>query len=274
MADIERIIDADAMSLRQRFPDLGRKTYIMGILNVTPDSFSDGGRFSSSKQAVAAAQAMVVDGADIIDIGGESTRPGARAISAQEELDRVLPTIEALVADKTPALLSIDTTKADVARAAVEAGAHMVNDVSAMTFDAAMPATVAELEVPVVLSHTRDRPEVMQKGNLKYAGGVVASVGASLRRSVQVAMAAGVAPQNIVVDPGIGFGKTVDDNLELLRNLSALRGLVDAEEGLPVLVGPSRKSFLGALTDRPIDHRMVATMAVVARSVSTGADFV
>jgi len=278
MADIQRIIDARAMSLRQRFPDLGRKTHIMGILNVTPDSFSDGGLYASSPQAVEAAQAMAAAGADIIDIGGESTRPGARAIGAQEEIDRVLPAIEALVAAQTPALLSIDTTKADVARAAVGAGVHMVNDISAMTFDAEMPALVAALEVPVVLSHTRDRPEVMQKGDLRYEGGVVASVTASLRASIRTPVSAGVQPRNIIIDPGIGFGKTVTDNLELLRNLSVLRaskGLgLPASLDVPVLVGPSRKSFLGTLTGRGVEHRMAATMATVALSVSTGADFV
>ena len=241
----------------------------MGVLNVTPDSFSDGGRFLTVDGVVAAARQMRQDGADIIDVGGESTRPGAPAVSMRDELARVLPVIEAIVADDIGVIVSVDTTKATVARAAVEAGAQMVNDISAMTFDPAMADTVASLAVPAILSHTRDRPEVMQKGDLRYDGGVVASVVDALGASVERAKRAGIDPQAIVLDPGIGFGKTVEDNLALIRNLPALAAL-----GCPTLVGTSRKTFLGKLTGRPVGERMVATMASVALAVSYGVDVV
>ena len=262
--------DARWMNLATMFPDLGRRTHIMAVLNATPDSFSDGGRFSGSSAAIDAAQAMLEAGADIVDIGGESTRPGAPAVSADAELYRVMPIVEGLVrAGIGDRKLSIDTTKAAVARAAVQAGTHLVNDISAMTFDPAMASTVAALGVPVVLSHTRDRPEVMQKGDLTYADGVVSAVSRSLREAMDRATAAGVGADQLIVDPGIGFGKTVEDNLELLRHIEALRAL-----GCPVLVGTSRKSFLGKLTGRPVQDRVTATMATVALSIAHGADFV
>ena len=252
------------------FPDLGKRTHIMGILNVTPDSFSDGGQFGSARAAAAAALTMVEAGADIIDIGGESTRPGAPGVSEREELERVIPVIDAITeAGIDSHRLSIDTTKAAVARAAVERGAALINDISAMTFDSRMVSTVAELGVPVVLSHTRDRPEVMQKGDLSYAGGVIRAVTAVLADAADRARRAGVASDAIIVDPGIGFGKTVDDNLALLRDLRAIEAL-----GYPVLVGTSRKTFLGKLTGRPVDQRLAATLASVTMAVAYGAQFV
>ena len=262
--------DAPVMTRSAFGAELGVRTHIMGVLNVTPDSFSDGGRYGSVAAAVAAAQTMVEEGADVIDIGGESTRPGAPAVSAEAELARVIPVIEALAsAGVGQTTISIDTTKAEVAEAAVGVGAGLVNDISAMTFDPAMAATVARLDVPVVLSHTRDRPEVMQKGDLRYEGGVVAAVRSALAAALEDAKAAGVAMDRVIVDPGIGFGKTVEDNLRLLRDLEPLRSL-----GCPVLVGTSRKSFLGRITGRPVEQRLTATVASVALAVAAGADIV
>lgn len=258
------------MDVQTMFPDLGRRTHIMGVLNATPDSFSDGGRYPDTAAAVDSAHQMIEQGADIIDIGGESTRPRAPQVDVATELSRVIPIIEGLrAAGIGDARLSIDTTKAAVAREAVAAGAHLVNDISAMTFDPEMPAALAALGVPVVLSHTRGRPEVMQQGDLTYEGGVVAAVTAALAKAIAAAEGAGISGDKVIIDPGIGFGKTVDDNLHLLRDLRALRRL-----GCPVLVGTSRKTFLGALTGRPVGERLTATMATVALSVASGADFV
>lgn len=251
-------------------PELGRRTHIMGILNVTPDSFSDGGRLTTVDAAVQAARQMRREGADIIDIGGESTRPGAERVSTEDELSRVLPVIEALGPDRDVGLkISIDTTKAAVARRAVEAGAHIVNDISAMTFDPDMPALVGALGVPVVLCHTRGRPDVMQQGDLAYAGGVVSAVRTALATAIETAKAAGVDGADIFIDPGIGFGKTLEDNLALIRGLGALRAL-----GCPVLVGTSRKRFLGTLTGREVHERGAATLASVSASIAYGADVV
>lgn len=247
------------------WPELGQRTLVMGVLNVTPDSFSDGRPNDDADRAVARGVALVEAGADVVDVGGESTRPGAPAVSADDELARVLPVIEGLMAAGVERI-SIDTTKAIVARRAVEAGACIVNDISAMTFDPAMAETVAAAGAPIVLSHTRDRPEAMQLGDLTYEGGVVAAVHAALAAAVEAARSAGIT--SWMVDPGIGFGKTVEQNLELLRNLSAFEDLG------PVLVGTSRKSFLGKITGRPVDQREDATAATVALSVSTGASMV
>lgn len=240
----------------------------MGILNATPDSFSDGRPGEDVADRVARGVALVAAGADVVDVGGESTRPGAPAVSAEEEAARVLPVIAGLVAAGVERI-SIDTTKASVARRAVEAGACLVNDVSALTFDPAMASTVASLSVAVVLSHTRGRPDVMQKGNLDYEGGVVQSVRRSLAESLATATAAGVAADAVILDPGIGFGKTVEQNLALLRDLGALASL-----GAPVLVGTSRKAFIGALTGKPVEERALGTAATVALSVASGAAMV
>ena len=258
------------MKLREMLPELGQRTHIMGILNVTPDSFSDGGRLLTAAAAIEAARSLRAEGADIIDVGGESTRPGARPVHEDEEMARVLPVLEGLWADREDGmLLSVDTTKASVAEAAVAAGAHIVNDISAMTFDPQMAPTVARLGVPVVLSHTRARPHVMQKGDLAYDEGVVEAVRTALNDAIEGAIDAGIARDDIVVDPGIGFGKTLEDNLRLLRRLDALAGF-----GHPVLVGTSRKTFLGTLTGQPVEERMAATIASVVYAIGRGADIV
>lgn len=255
-------------SLANHFLDLGQRTLVMGVLNITPDSFSDGGRFDGPKAAIEAAVQLQKDGADIIDVGGESTRPGAPSISAEEEIDRVLPVIEGL-ADRAIRAISIDTTKATVAQAAIRAGAMMVNDISGFAFDPDMPEVVARARVCAVLSHTRAHPTVMQEGELYYEGGVVEGVRRFLMNAVAKARAAAIPTEALAVDPGIGFGKTVDQNLALLRALRTLK-----VEGCPVLVGTSRKSFLGHLTGRPIEEREMATAASVALSVQAGADIV
>ncbi|MBI2377766.1 MAG: dihydropteroate synthase [Deltaproteobacteria bacterium] len=255
------------MGWRDVFPELSRRTLLMGVVNVTPDSFSDGGRFLEASAAIAHGRALADEGADIVDIGGESTRPGSTSISVEEELRRVLPVVEEL-AKVTHARVSIDTTKAEVARRAIEAGASIVNDVSGGTFDEALLADVSRAGALVVLMHTRARPSGMQRGSWEYEGGVVAAVRKHLAGSVEVARAAGIAPDEISVDPGIGFGKTVAENLELLRALRTF-----AELGV-VLVGTSNKSFLGALTGREVEARGFATAASVALAISSGADIV
>jgi len=240
------------------------RPYVMGILNVTPDSFSDGGRFLDLGLALDHASQMVAEGADLIDIGGESTRPGAPRITAEEELDRVLPVVEALRREfDLP--LSVDTTKSSVARAAVAAGADFVNDISGLTFDDKMAATVAETGAGVFVMHTSGRPDVMQQ-HTDYRD-VVAEVAAALKTSVELAEAAGIIRENIAVDPGIGFGKDVAGNLELLRCTADFVAL-----GRPVLLGTSRKSFIGrVLGQESPGDRLAGTLATVALGYAGGA---
>jgi len=257
-----------APSLRALLPDLGRRTLVMGVLNVTPDSFSDGGCHADPEVAIEAGVRMFAAGAALVDVGGESTRPGAEPVSVEEELARVLPVIEGLAGFGFEGI-SVDTTKAEVARQAVEAGARMVNDISALSFDPAMPATVAALGVPVVLSHTRGSPKTMQQGVIEYEGGVVQAVKDALAEALELALDVGVGQGQILLDPGIGFGKTLEHNLELLRGLGELRCL-----GQPVLVGTSRKTFIGTLTGKAAAARDAGTAATVALSVQYGADIV
>lgn len=237
---------------------------IMGILNVTPDSFSDGGRFLAPEAAVAQARVMVADGADILDIGGESTRPGAVEVPIDEEIARVVPVIAALRDGGVRVPISVDTRKAAVARAAVLAGADIVNDVSAMLFDPAMAETVADLQCPVVLMHAQGLPDTMQK-NPHYED-VVAEVISHLAARIEVARATGIDEARIVVDPGIGFGKTQEHNIALLRNLHRLHDL-----GCPVMLGASRKRFIGTITGaEAADARMPGSVAVALFGVTQG----
>jgi dihydropteroate synthase len=237
---------------------------IMGILNTTPDSFSDGGKSFDPGRAFDNAMQMAADGADIIDIGGESTRPGAALISADAELERVMPVIERLAGElRCP--ISVDTWKSAVAAAALVAGAEIVNDISGFTFDPLMAAVVAEHGAGVVLMHTRGTPENMQQ-DTGYSD-MMAEISAALLGSLSVARAAGIASDCIAIDPGIGFGKDVAGNMELVRRLGELSGF-----GLPILVGPSRKGFIGTVLGRTAaDDRLFGTAAVVALSVSHGA---
>jgi len=242
------------------------RTLVMGVLNVTPDSFSDGGRFIDAKIATSHALQMIKDGADIIDIGGESTRPGSDRISAQEELDRVLPVISALV--DSGVAISIDTMRAEVARQAIEAGACMVNDVSGGKSDPTILDYVASLNSPYILMHWRGPSNIMN--TLTDYDDVVADVTAEIGKQVDVAVAAGIARERIVIDPGIGFAKTVDQNWPILKHLDVLEGL-----GLPILMGASRKKFLGELlavdgVARDSDERESATTAISTLMAARG----
>lgn len=236
---------------------------IMGVLNVTPDSFSDGGQYFETDEAVRQGLAMQEQGAAILDIGGESTKPGSFAVSAEEELQRIIPVIKGL-RRKTDRPLSVDTNKAVVAREAIAAGVNYINDISGLTFDPEMAAVASETGAGLFLMHTRGRPEVMQQYT-DYED-LVTEVADSLRKSTELALQAGVAADRIAIDPGIGFGKSVTGNLELLNHLESLSRL-----GYPVLLGTSRKSFIGKILNRddPQD-RLFGTLATIVLGVSQG----
>jgi dihydropteroate synthase len=244
--------------------DFSSRTHIMGILNVTPDSFSDGGKFADPKRAVDWALKMIDDGADIIDIGGESTRPGSDSVPVEEELRRVLPVIEEL-SKRTLIPISIDTCKSEVAEKALQSGACMVNDISGLSFDPGMISTIARNEASVVVMHMRGTPKTMQQEPVY--DDVVREVTQFLEHQCGKAITAGIS--QIVVDPGLGFGKTLQHNIALMQNLSSFQKL-----GRPVLVGPSRKSFLGAILDLPVDERLEGTAAAVALCIRNGASIV
>ena len=238
---------------------------VMGVLNVTPDSFSDGGRFAAAEEAVRHALQMAEAGAAIIDIGGESTRPGAAGISEQEELDRVLPVIEA-VCRESGVPVSIDTSKPGVMRAAVAGGAAMINDVFALQTDGALDAAV-DLQVPVCLMHMQGKPRTMQR-EPRYDD-VVAEVTQFLAGRVRECREAGLAEDLLVIDPGFGFGKTPAHNIDLLANLRQLQAV-----GRPILIGVSRKSTLGEITGRDVNRRMAASLAAAVMAVAAGASIV
>jgi len=235
----------------------------MGVVNVTPDSFSDGGRFLAPDRAIAHARELAGDGAHLLDVGGESTRPGAREVSAEEELARVAPVLEGI--RDVDAAISIDTSKAAVAVASLDAGAEIVNDVTALRHDPVLAGLCAERECTVVLMHMQGTPRTMQE-NPTYDD-VVDDVKAFLAERIEFAVGEGIAEERIWVDPGIGFGKTVDHNLELLRRLAELREL-----GRPVVVGSSRKRFIGELTGREVDDRLGGTIASNVLALRAGAD--
>jgi len=237
---------------------------VVGIVNVTPDSFSDGGRYMEPNAAVARALELEREGASYIDVGGESTRPGAEPVSAAEELRRVMPVIEGLRATGLRAAISIDTSKVAVARAAIAAGASLVNDVTAFRAEPELASLVAELEVDCCLMHMRGDPRTMQR-EVHYDD-VVAEVLEFLEQRVGHALAAGIARERITIDPGIGFGKSVEHNLELLSRLEEITAL-----GLPVLIGTSRKSFLGVVTGKPSDDRLPGTIATCVMAFERGA---
>ncbi|MEW6424488.1 MAG: dihydropteroate synthase [Bacillota bacterium] len=246
---------------------IGERTLVMGILNVTPDSFSDGGLYFDPERAVERAWQMVEEGADIIDLGGESTRPGVvpphpgyDPVEPAEELRRILPVLEKLILQKLPAPVSIDTTKAVVARAALAAGAHIVNDQTALRADPQMAAVVADYGVPVILMHNRSGTEYRD---------LLGEIVSYFRESIAIGERAGISRQQMIIDPGFGFGKTVEQNLEVLRRLNELACL-----GLPVLVGTSRKSIIGKTLNLPVDQRVEGTAATVALAIAGGADIV
>ena len=254
---------------------IGERTLIMGILNVTPDSFSDGGAFFSRDKAIAHAEQMIAEGADIVDVGGESTRPGgANIVSAAEELDRVLPVIEQL-AKRFDVPISVDTTKAVVAHAALEAGAAIVNDVSALRFEPEIADQVAKSSAGLVLMHSRGTPGALH--GLEPVADIIQEVTSGLRSSIKIAEGRGVKRESIGIDPGIGFGKSQEQNIELIAKLDQL---VAAFPDLPVLIGTSRKSFLGRiLADKngnppPSEERLHATMASTVIAILKGAHIV
>jgi dihydropteroate synthase len=235
---------------------LGKRTLIMGVLNVTPDSFSDGGLFFDKDEAIAQGEALAASGADIIDVGGESTRPFSQAVPVEEEIRRVVPVIEKLTTSVSVPI-SIDTSKAEVARRAIAVGASIVNDIGALTLDPAMAEVVVDTGVPVILMHMKGTPNNMQAD--PFYEDVVADVKDFLANAIHRATQAGIARNKIIVDPGIGFGKTLTDNLLLIKNLSAFYALE-----APVLIGPSRKSFIASLLGDDKERREVGTQATVA----------
>lgn len=260
------------LRLKSRTLLLGKRTLVMGVLNITPDSFSDGGAHLDSEAAMARALQIERDGADILDVGGESTRPGAAAISADEELRRILPVIKNL-RGKLHIPISVDTQKAEVAQAALEAGAEILNDVSALRADAGLANIAAQARAPIILMHMRGVPRTMQRG--PFARDVIRDVMTGLRKALSAAKRAGIAKSQILLDPGIGFGKTHRQNFEILARLPELARL-----GYPLVIGTSRKAFLGkALAqagepDLPAGERMLGTAATVTASILGGAHIV
>ncbi|MFZ1985175.1 MAG: dihydropteroate synthase [Desulfatitalea sp.] len=253
---------------------LGQRTAIMGIVNVTPDSFSDGGRFYGADAAVAQAERLARDGADLIDIGGESTRPFAREVSAEEEIARVVPIIQRL-AERISVPISIDTTKADVAEAALAAGASMINDISALGMDARLAAVAARHQVPVVLMHMKGSPRTMQVDPVY--DDLIGEVHGYLQAAMARAIAAGIAADHIIIDPGIGFGKTLTHNLQLIQKLALF-----ADLGAPILIGPSRKAFIRKILSDALQTEIAAdrpevetgTQATLAMAIVNGAHIV
>ncbi len=244
----------------------GPGPFLMGVLNTTPDSFSDGGRFADAGAAVQRALSLEAEGADLVDVGGESTRPGAAPVPAEEEIRRVVPVVRRLRAEAPSLPISVDTSKPEVARAALDAGADLVNDVRGLSAPG-MAELVASLRVPVVIMHMRGTPADM--GSRAVYGDVVAEVAAELAGALARAERAGVARERVILDPGIGFAKNAEHNLALLAGLARLRSL-----GRPLLVGPSRKSFIGKLTGAPVHDRLPGTLAAVSACVLAGAEFV
>ena len=255
------------LNIRDRAFNWGKRTYIMGILNVTPDSFSDGGEFDTVETALDRAKEMINNGADIIDIGGESTRPNAEAVSIDEELDRVIPVIRQLRQASTIPI-SIDTTKAEVAKSAIAAGADIVNDISGATYDETMLSTVAQLNVPIILMHIRGTPKTMQ--SMTQYQDVVTEILDFLKIQIAKAIACGIERSNIIIDPGIGFAKTANQSLELLQRQAELKML-----NLPILVGVSRKSFMRPILNKDnAKERVWGTAAACYGAIARGADII
>jgi dihydropteroate synthase len=245
---------------------LGKRTLVMGVLNITPDSFSDGGLFLEPAKAIEHGLLMAKQGADIIDVGGESSRPGADAVPLDEELRRIIPVIAGL-ASRLEIPVSVDTYKAQVAEQAIEAGAQMINDISGLSFDPQMPAVAARFDTPLIIMHIKGNPKTMQQA--PHYDNVMGEIIASMRAGIERAERAGVDPHQVIVDPGIGFGKRVQDNLSILKRLDELAVLER-----PILIGTSRKSFIGAVLKQEVDQRMIGTLATVAVSVLKGAHIV
>ncbi len=268
---IDRLLEADACRewtwrMRGRELRAGGRPLVMGVINVTPDSFSDGGAYQDTACAVDRGLKMVSAGADLLDVGGESTRPGAARVSIEEECERVLPVIRGL-SRQCDVSISIDTSRAAVAREAIQAGARIVNDISGLNFDTEMAAVVAQDHAGLVVMHMQGTPGTMQEAPV-YED-IVGEVLMSLRRSLETAEQGGIRPEQVAVDPGIGFGKRLEHNLVLLARLGSFRAL-----GRPILVGVSRKSFLGELTGEPVERRLAASLGAAIGAVERGASIV
>jgi dihydropteroate synthase len=274
---------SDSLQIGNHPFNWGSRTYVMGILNVTPDSFSGDGLLALSEDeargenaALQQAREFLADGADILDVGGESTRPGSQPVTADEELERVIPVITAIAEESPDVLISIDTYKAGVAEEAFKAGAHILNDVWGLRADPELASVAARQKAPVILMHNRSNPasvEVRARLGNAYIGSeyqnLIEDVKRELLVSVELALKAGIEESRIVLDPGIGFGKTREHNLELINRLDEIRAL-----GYPVLLGPSRKSFIGFTLDLPADQRVEGTAATIAIGIGRGADIV
>jgi len=258
----EKQMSVNAFKIGNAVFNFAEKTAIMGILNVTPDSFSDGGRYDTAWKAVEHAFRLKADGADIIDIGGESTRPGSERLSTEAEMERVIPVIESLKG-KPGLPISIDTYKAEVARRALDAGADLVNDISGLSFDPEMAALVAERGCPLVIMHTLGDPKIMQN-EIRYAD-PVDDIRRYFEERLEFAERKGIAKDRIILDPGIGFGKKLPHNVALIRHIGKF-----AELGCPILLGASRKSFIGQILDLPADERLEGSLAAAAAGIAQG----
>ena len=253
------------LSIREYNFHWGQRTYLMGILNITPDSFSDGGQFNTMQSAIAQAQYMIDHGADIIDIGGQSTRPGAEQISFTEEFNRVIPIIKA-IRQQFSIPISIDTTRAKIAQDAIAVGADIINDISGGTFDEEMLTVAGRLDVPIILMHMRGNPQIMQQ--MTDYQDLVSDITDFLSHQIQKAIACGVDSSKIIIDPGIGFAKTPEQNIELLRRLSEFKALK-----VPILLGTSRKSFIGKIINQKDPQKRVwGTAATCCSAIMSGAD--
>ncbi|NIM90842.1 MAG: dihydropteroate synthase [Candidatus Aminicenantes bacterium] len=242
---------------------LGQRTWFMGVLNITPDSFSDGGRYFDKDKALERGLELAADGADIIDVGGESTRPGSDPVPVQEELRRVIPVVSSLK-EKTDVLISVDTTKSEVAEAAIEAGADIINDISAFRLDSKMPLLAAQKGISVILMHMKGTPKTMQIN--PYYEDLLSEIKSFLQEKIQFAQASGINKEKIIIDPGIGFGKSAADNLILINHLNFLEELE-----CPILIGTSRKSFLGKILNLPPQERSEGSIASAVMGVIRGA---
>ena len=252
------------MSWGNRVLDFEARPFVMGVLNCTPDSFYPGSRVPATDRAVARALQMMEAGADILDVGGESTRPGSESVPAEEEIRRVVPVIEE-IRKLSQVLVSIDTRKVEVAERALDAGADLVNDVSALRGGRDLARCIADRDVPVILMHMRGEPKNMQEN--PYYEDVIGEILEELAESVAFARSCGIREDRLIIDPGIGFGKRLQDNLTILRDLRSLRSL-----GCPVLVGLSRKSFIGTILDKPVEQRLAGTVAANMLALANGAD--
>ena len=239
----------------------------MGVLNVTPDSFSDGGQFNEINSAILHVDKMIKNGADIVDIGGESTKPGSEPVSANEESKRIVPVIKSIKNEYKDVLISVDTYKSSVAKKAIEAGADFVNDISGLTFDDEMVSLLAQRNIPVVIMHINGKPKTMQK-NILYSD-LVSDIKRFFNKQCNHAINSGIKESNIIIDPGIGFGKTFDHNFTLLKRLKEFEDL-----GFPILIGPSRKAFIGDVLNLPSNERVEGTIATVVAGILNGANII